>query len=229
MNVPTLLHFAFWGTVATSVLFLATNRRCRSVLDSHWKAILVLVFLALICRLPSHGHFFYGLEYEDSYVYSVAGRYLSAGDYLCVPPNSCYLTTVCAVGNLNACEKTETFSGHFIGYPFMIAIASRFLGYSPVIGSYLSLLSSLLAVVFIFLVCEFIDPNSITGPAGAMVFCVTPVFAVLGVGTYAEPVSDTLVIMCLLLGMLLLEPYREESSVGVFVNWIAFTFVALFS
>ena len=189
----------------------------------------MLVFLALIWRLPFEGHFFYGLEYEDSYIYSVAGRYLSAGDYLCNPPNSCYLTTVCAVGNLNACEKTETFSGHFIGYPFMIAVASRVLGYSPTIGSYLSLFSSLMAVVFIFLVCEFIDPNSIIGLAGAMVFCVTPVFAVFGVGTYAEPVSDALVVMSLFLGMHLLEPDPEESSVSVFVNWIALTFIALFA
>jgi uncharacterized membrane protein len=229
MSVSALLHFVFWGAFACSALFLATSRRCRSVLGSRWKTVSLIVFLALIWRLPFEGRFFYGLEYEDSYIYSVAGRYLSAGDYLCNPPNSCYLTTVCAVGNLNTCAKTETFSGHFIGYPFMIAAASRIFGYSPAVGSYVSLLASLLTVVFIFLVCEFIDPNSITGLAGATVFSVTPVFAVLGVGTYAEPVSDTLVIVSLLLGMHLLEPDPEESSLGIFVNWIALTFSALFA
>ena len=98
--------------------------------------------------------------------------------------NSRYLTTVCAVGNWNSCKISDTFSGHYIGYPFLIALTSRLLGFNPMIGSYLSLSASLIAVVLIFLVGELIDPGGFVGLAGSLVFCLTPVFAVQGVGTY---------------------------------------------
>lgn len=177
--------------------------------------------------MPLDGRFFQGLEYEDSYVYTVSGRYLGAGSLDHV--NSRYLTTVCAVGNWNSCKISDTFSGHFVGYPFMIALVSRLLGYSPKIGSYLSLSASVIAVVLIFLIGELIDPNGFVGLAGSLVFCLTPTFAVQGVGTYAEPVSNALIVMCLLLGICFMNANDGQPRLGFFINWVALTLTALFA
>ncbi len=189
----------------------------------------MLLLLAFVWRMPLDGRFFQGLEYEDSYVYTVSGRYLNEGLISCDPTISCYLTTVCAVGNWNSCKISDTFSGHFIGYPFMIALISRLLGFSPMIGSYLSFSASLIAVVLIFLVGELVDPGGFVGLAGSLFFCLTPAFAVQGVGTYAEPVSNALVLMCLLLGISFLHSDNKQSSLGALMNWVALTLTALFA
>jgi len=209
------------------LLFLAIDQQCRGILKNNWRVICLVLLVALCWRVPFDGHFFYGLEYEDSYVYAVAGRDLSAGAHFCDQSSSCYLTTVCAVGSTNSCKFSETFSGHFIGYPFMVALVSRFFGYTPEVASYLSLVASLITVVVVFVVSALIYPGRVAREAGSLVFSLTPAFVVYGVGTYAEPVSGALVVTCLLLCLRLLNPTGEESLPGIFLNWSALTLTAL--
>ena len=227
--MPLLLPTFFWGAPTACLLFLATNNQCKEVIRKSWRLICLLLLLAFVWRMPFDGRFFEGLEYEDSYVYTVSGRNLSSGSLFCHFSNSRYLTTVCAVGNWNSCKISDTFSGHYIGYPFLIALTSRLLGFNPMIGSYLSLSASLIAVVLIFLVGELIDPGGFVGLAGSLVFCLTPVFAVQGVGTYAEPVSNALVVMCLILSICFLNSDNEQSSLGAVINWAALTLTVLFA
>jgi len=221
-----VLHIILWGTLITCLLFLTTDLQARAAQKKHWKQICVVLLLAFMWRVSTQGHLFYGLEYEDSYVYTVAGRDLSAGGQSCGTASSCYLTTVCAVGNSHTCKIPEIFSGHYIGYPFIIAVASRLVGYSPAIGVYLSLLASLSEVVLVFLACEMIEPGGIAGLVGSLIFALTPVFAVNGVGAYAEPVSSALVVMSLILCFRFLNPNRS-SILSLTINWAALTFTAL--
>jgi hypothetical protein len=223
----TVLRITLEGTLITCALFFITDLQCRAALKTHWKQICIILLLALAWRVPIQGHLFYGLEYEDSYVYTVAGRYLSTSIQSCGPASSCYLTTVCAVGNSDSCKIPETFSGHYIGYPFIIAVASRLVGYSPAIGIYLSFVASLSEVVLVFLACEMIEPGGIAGLAGSLIFALTPVFAVNGVGAYAEPVSSALVVMTLILCFRLLNPNNRDSLLSLLINWLALTFAAL--
>lgn len=187
------------------------------------------MLLAAFWRIPFEGHFFHGLEYEDAYVYAVAGRYLSEGEVTSNTASSPYLITVCAVGNWNNCRLSDTFSGHFVGYPFIIATVSSFVGFDPSIGSYISLSASFISVVCIFLAGTLMDTRGFVGTAGSLVYCLTPVFAVHGVGTYAEPVSGALVVICLLLFMRLMIPDGRINALGFAINWLALTLVALFS
>jgi hypothetical protein len=195
-NVPVLAYVLLFGAVGGSLLFLALDHQCNGIIKSHWKHLCLLVLVALLWRLPFDGRFFYGLEYEDSYIYAVAARYLTNGNTFCSPIESCYLISTCAVGYWNACKESETFSGHFIGYPAMIAAALRVVGYKSLIASELSLLASLIAVALIFLVCKLIKLGDVAALSASLIFCITPVFAVQGVGTYAEPVSNAFVLMC---------------------------------
>jgi hypothetical protein len=218
--MPTLLPLLLCGIPITFLLFLWTNCRCREALRNNWRSLSFVLLLALVWRLPFDGHFFYGLEYGDSYIYAVAGRYLDAGLHTCASTRSCYLTTICAVGSSTACMIPETFSGHFIGYPSMIAAVSGVLGYKPTTASYLSLIASLIAVVLIFLAGTLID-DDVTGLASSLVFSLTPAFAVYGVATYAEPISNLLLAMCVLLCVCLLNPSTDDSMFQFLVNGLA--------
>lgn len=220
--MPLTLHFLLWGSIAASVLFVFTSNQLAGALKRNWKRLSIIVLLAFFWRLPFDGHFFYGLEYEDSYIYPVAARYLASRG----SPGT-FLTTICVVGNLASCGVPETSSGHFIGYPFMIAIASKIFGYNSSIASSISIASSLLTVVIVFLLGELIAPGRVSGIAGALVFSFTPLFAVYGAGTYAEPVSNLLVVTCLLMCLCLVTPSTPLSPNEFVVTWTALTLTAL--
>jgi hypothetical protein len=194
----------------------------------NWRFICIIILLGILWRLPFDGHFFFGLEYEDSYIYTVAGRHLDSGSQRCAPDNSCYLTTVCAVGSWESCKALETSSGHYIGYPFIIAAASRLVGYRPTIGSYISLIASAISAVLVFFIGKAIDVNGITGAASAVIFCITPIFAVYGAGTFAEPVSGSLVLMCLLVSIHLITHDSNDTSPRTLLTWLALTLSSLF-
>ena len=221
------LHCLLWGAIGTFGVFLATSLPLTQALKENWKSLALIILLAFIWRLPFEGHFFYGLEYEDSYIYPVAARYLASNTPHAEPTASPYLTTVCAVGNWNSCRNPETSSGHFIGYPFIVAVVAKVLGYTPTTASAVSVAASLIAVVSVFLVGKLLDPSGISGLAGALIFSVTPIFAVQGGSTYAEPLSNMLVVTSLLLSLYLFSPFIGSSRSALVVTWLALTFTSL--
>jgi hypothetical protein len=221
------LHCLLWGAIGASVVFLATSPPLTQALKGNWKGLALVILLAFVWRLPFEGHFFYGLEYEDSYIYPVAARYLASNTPHAEPTASPYLTTVCALGNWNSCSNPETSSGHFIGYPFIIAVVAKVFGYAPTTASAISLAASLIVVVSVFLVGKLLDPVGISGFAGALIFSVTPIFAVQGGSTYAEPVSNMLVVTNLLLCLYLFSPFIRGSRSRLILTWLALTFTSL--
>jgi hypothetical protein len=223
--MPTFLYFLPWVALISCSLFLVAERQLLAALWAKRRWLGLLLLVTLLWRLPFEGRWFLGLEYEDSYIYSVAARYLNSGKRTCSPNTSCYSTTVCVVGNLNSCEISEDSSGHFLGYPSVIAVVSRVFGYSPTIASHLSLIASMAAVVFIFLFGNLIDGN-VTGLVASVIFCFTPVFAVQGIGAYAEPFSNMLVVTCLLLCVRLLMSATDSLRI-LLMNWLALTLTAV--
>lgn len=221
------LHSLLWGAIVLSGVFLATSPQLRQALRENWKSLTFVILLAFIWRLPFDGHFYYGLEYEDSYIYSVAARYLASNPPHVDPATSPFLTTVCAVGNWSSCRNPETSSGHFIAYPFMIAVVSKVFGYTSITASWISLAASLATVVFVFLVGKLIDPGGISGTAGALLFSVIPIFAAQGACTYAEPVSNLLVVTCLLICLYMLGPSIQASLSALVITWLALTLTAV--
>jgi len=83
----------------------------------------------------------------------------------------------------------------------------------------------MVAVLFIFLFGKLIDGDT-AGLAASIIFGLTPVFAVQGVGTYAEPVSNMLVVACLLLCVHLLNS-GTDSLQRLLINWLALTLTAV--
>src|ERR1700751_1507137 len=99
------------------------------MLKTHWTRLVFLLLLTLLWRVPVNGTFFHGLEYEDSYIYTVAGRQMF--EHLgptSVSVDSPYSIDVCKIGSLRACQQWEPFPEHLIGYPYVISLFSRVLG-----------------------------------------------------------------------------------------------------
>src|SRR5258708_4684051 len=64
----------FWLSVASVVAVVLLDRAYVNVIKADWKLLVGVIALVILWRLPPDGRFFHGLEYEDSYVYSVVGR-----------------------------------------------------------------------------------------------------------------------------------------------------------
>lgn len=92
----------FWVMLVASVLCLVGDGCLRTMFKTHWKTLAVVLILTLLWRIPTNGTFFHGLEHEDSYIYTVAGRQMAEH----VGPSSIavdspYSINTCEVGGLN--------------------------------------------------------------------------------------------------------------------------------
>jgi hypothetical protein len=177
------------------------------------------------------GGFFHGTEYEDSYVYTVAGRQMA--DHIRIEPSATALPfsiNVCAVGSLASCKQYESFPEHLIGYPYILSLLSGVFGYSPSIGSMANVACACLADLLIFLICMVIVDDVFAAGSAAVIFAITPVFAVWGLETSAEPISNG----CMSLVLWFCLRYVSARSPATsrwrsLVTWCAFTTTLLFS
>lgn len=196
------------------VIFLASDTRLRSLIEQHWKSLVLVIILCLVWRTPSCALPFYGLEYEDSYVYTVSALSPTAeGQY----EDSHFLTHTCVVGSLDSCEKRETFSGHYIGWPAILRIASRFFHHPSTLPIYVNLVASCVSVVSIYLLCSLILTKEVAW-CSSLLYAITPAFAVHGMAAYSEPISNTCISVAALWYVRLLYKPHDAKLCEV-MNW----------
>jgi hypothetical protein len=211
----------------STLLFLVTDGYLRCLIKAHWKFICLAVVLVVLWRYPFSRNAFYGLEYEDSYVYTVAAR-TDTPQQEHTPLGSAYLTSTCVVGSVESCEASETYSGHFIGWPSIIRITARIFPFGPLLPIYLNIFGSCIAVVAVFLTCLLMTDSAAIGVASAFIFATTPAFAVYGTATYAEPASNSCIAVVLLCFVrYIFEKRPDRPLVQLSLNWVAFVLTAL--
>jgi hypothetical protein len=226
-----IVKMLFWASILMSLVCFLSDRRLHALLKSHWKCILFCVTLVLLWRIPTEGGFFHGTEYEDSYVYTVAGRQMA--EHFRIEPNGAtlpYSINVCAVGSLTSCREADNFPEHLIGYPYILSVFSSIFGYRPSIGSIANVTCACFADILIFLLCMIIADDVISAASAALIFAITPVFAVWGLETSAEPVSNGCMSLILWLCLrYVFAPPERSRRWNAFVTWCAFTAILLFS
>jgi hypothetical protein len=221
----------FWGSVLMSLACFLTDSYLHALLRTHWKPLLVGIVLVLIWRIPPEGGFFHGQEYEDSYVYTVAGRQMA--EHFRIEPSGTklpYSIDVCAVGSLNSCGQADNYPEHLIGYPYILSVLFKVFGYHSSIGSIANVVCACFVDILVFLICIVISDDVIVAGSAALIFAITPVFAVWGLETSAEPVSNAW--MALVLWFCLRYVFAlpaSSSRWNTFVTWCAFTLTLLYS
>jgi Dolichyl-phosphate-mannose-protein mannosyltransferase len=219
----------FWVALVASALCLVGDGRLRVMLKAHWKTLAVLLALTLLWRIPADGVFFHGLEYEDSYIYTVAGRQMAEHvGPTSIAVDSPYSINACAVGSLKACQQWELFPEHLIGYPYVVSIVSRVLGYTPSVGSFVNLLGSCITTLLVFCIALLISDDPNVASLGGALFAITPVFAVYGLETSAEPFSNVCIALVVWLYLRLCDS-DQLGRRGQVVTWIAYSAALLFA
>jgi hypothetical protein len=198
----TVTALIFWSFIASTLALLAIDRKYLQVLTSDWRVLGGVIALTILWRLPPDGQFFHGLEYEDSYVYSVVAKAMALG--VSGPQNGSYLTSVCSIGSLLQCAAYETYSGHYIGFPFVVSLINRLLGFSVYNASILGVMASVVSATALWCLAQFVGGRK-AAIAATIIFAVTPVFAVYGVAAFAEPTSNALATVAMAIGVRMLN------------------------
>ena len=206
-----------------------TDRHIRATFRRYYLHLLLAILVTLVWRLPKGRLLFLGMEYEDSYVYTVVARQILEGNHIGEGAAS-YLTTVCDVGSLTACESSSTYSGHYIGSSYVFSLAARVLGYWPAIAGLVGIAASCVTVVFIFLIARLLFDSDDIPIFSVAAFAMTPVFAVHGVAAYAEPLSN----MCVTIGMFMYlryvySPRAERTRIWEISTLCTWSFTLLFA
>jgi hypothetical protein len=173
-----------WALVLTcAVLGVVPALRSSS---RHAIFVLMIALLALALRGGFTRDHFYGLEYEDAYVYAAASRQSAWGN----PGSGFGGLTVCAVGSLQDCSESEVFPGHLPGFPALLRGVQAMVGYRVWLAPAVGALISSLATVAIWWSAWAIYGSFSAATAAALLFAVTPVLSLYGGSATSESVSS---------------------------------------
>jgi len=218
----------FAGSLISIIYIPIKNIRIRLILTNNWKWLLLFLIVNLIFKFPLNLEFFHGLEYEDSYIYKATARFLFENNDAFYQLGRSYLTNSCIFGDLESCYQTGTYSGHLIGYPFIIAILHLISGYHPNTSNILSLLFSSVAIIPMFIIASLIEEKKGYGLACCFVFITIPIFNVFSSTSLVELTSNFYSCYTLLLYFsyihLSKEPLNSRISQYI-INWILLFFI----
>jgi hypothetical protein len=125
---------------------------------------------------------FYGLEYEDAYVYAVAARHMATASYGLLPGG----LVVCAVGTPDACAEWESFPGHLPGLPALLYMLHEVLGYSATTAPQTGAVLSTLAAIFVWWTAWTVHRCFWLAAVAGVAFAVTPIVALYGGSALSE-------------------------------------------
>lgn len=135
------------------------------ILRNPFKRVALCLFLTLLFKY-NYGIHFYGLEYEDAFVFSFCARQFLYNIF----PTS-FLIDGVSVGSLTEPTMTSTYGGHFIMYPAYLSLFTSIFGWSPVI---LSIANTVLAF-FILLVLSILPRNRKSWFIPPVIYCCAPI------------------------------------------------------
>ena len=159
---------------------------------------LKLVFLFVMIRLLFVVFPFWGLEYEDSFVYNDTGRFLNYSyDFETTP----YKCQSCAYGSYVNCEEFNSYGGHLLTLPIILAFMNKMIGYR-VLNVFV--VNFVFSIASLFLLIHFQKRHGVVSRFSVKVFVllmiVTPFVSIFNTSGLTETLS-VFFVLCFLLNI----------------------------
>lgn len=165
-------------------------------IDFNFKELLfIIVFsvgITLVFKFPFSHHFF-GLEYEDSYIFNFSARQLYKGIY----PVS-FLTDGISIGSLTNPYMTTTYGGHFIAYPVFLSWFYHIFGYNIYIPSFLNTFIEFLTVFSLSISFKKVFGIQQFWFVPGLIYSIAPAMNLFGTTHLSETFSSFIILMCIL-------------------------------
>ena len=168
----------------------------------------IILFLFFIFRVISLEQSFWGIEYEDSYIYNASSRYLLFNQPF---QTDALLTESCSLGSLRQCELSGTYSGHLIGYSSFLYFIHSIFGYTHYNIKIINLCISLLSTFFLLIVSKLILNKSPYAYYVTLLCFLSPIANVYYGSGYVEPFSSFFLIFCFYAFIKLFDDSQKSS------------------
>lgn len=154
----------------------------------------LLIIIALVFRILGFYFPFWGLEYEDSYIYSAVSRQISLNYSFDDDP---LFTKYIIFGDLKSGILTQTISGHFIFFPAILSVINLIFGYSTFNIIILNTLLSIINIVYASRLFNLLVNNKTSQLFFSLLYASTPFLCLYNTSGLSETMSSVFVIMTL--------------------------------
>jgi hypothetical protein len=168
-----------------------SNGRIEGVI-CHRLTLIALAALLLAIPFKWHcGKVFFGLEYEDAYIFSVAGRLLSFGNFGSLEH---FIVAAPTIGSMSQPEVVQSYSGHLGGFPAILALLYRLLGYSTALACNANVCATLLVIPIIVRFSWVLFRSLGVAASAVAIYVFAPAINVFQGTALCEPTSALFVI-----------------------------------
>jgi hypothetical protein len=185
--------------------------------------IIFLIAFSLIVRHFSNYYPFFGLEYEDSYIFSSVSKAININyDF----SYDTLFTKYPTLGSLEEPIRTGTISGHFIFFPLLLSIINLLFGFSP---TNILVVNSILSVFQIYITIKtfeiFIKSNQILLCFG-LVYSTIPFLVIQNSSGLSETFSSIFVSLAVYFALKSIE--KTHSKRKTLILYILFVMISIF-
>ena len=182
INIVLILFFL-------AIVFLFLNLIKDNFSKNDFLKIFIFSFLITMLFKFSFFKHFFGLEYEDAFIFNFSGRQFSEGIY----PIS-FLTDGIIVGSLNEPISLATYGGHFITYPVFLSWFYDLIGYNINMPSYINTLIEFFTILMLSLSFRVIFGIKKYWYIPAIVYSLSPAMNVFSNTHLSETFSSFLIL-----------------------------------
>jgi hypothetical protein len=162
---------------------------------------------------------FWGLEYEDSFIFNDTARYLNNNYYF----KSDFLTQSCIDGSFNNCNSYASFGGHFLTFPFILSIFNYLFGYNVYNIFLLNFIFSILILLTVFFWHKKVrNKNEFSLDLFLILMLITPFITVF----HTSGLSETLSSLMIILSIIFIQKANEiDFNIFHYSFWLTFIFI----
>lgn len=153
------------------------------VANRYWSRLLFAAALTMIFKFDWGVHF-YGLEYEDAYVFNFIARQFANGIF-----SESFLTDGIICGSIETPISMGTYGGHFITFPVFVSFFHRVFGFEP---HYICHINTLIEFLSICILSVFpLKTNKLQlWFLLPIIYCLSPIMNVYANTGFAETFSS---------------------------------------
>lgn len=178
-------------------------------------AICGLAFiLSIIFKITFLSNPFFGLEYEDAFIYSDVSRYLLYNYDWSIDT---FQTKSCTDGSLADCYEFSTFSGHYMILPLLVSILHKMIGYSINNIFILNFLSSLITLLFFLKTLRLLEVKKSNIYFATSIYVTIPLLNLFNTSGLAETLSSCFVMIAF---YFFLKSYKRDFEIKYASFWL---------
>lgn len=183
--------------------------------------MLGFIFLSIAIKLLFIMYPFFGLEYEDAFIYVDVSRYLLHHYDWSIDP---FQTKSCIDGSLSNCNSFGTFGGHYMILPMIVFVFNKVFGYSYNNIFIVNITASIVLLIFYFKILKLFFTNNFNLIFAGSLFVTTPLLNIFNTSALAETLSSTFIIIAL---YYFFKSSNEEFILKGISFWISILFICI--